>query len=1836
MKKNGVKNINRIAILASLGFVTASAISAPVKVDINLDTKHEVKGVSDFNRKKHITVHSALTETDWQGEAETMNYLMNELDVYFGRDNGMASWIFKATAQDPENPGKPHIADLTNFGQWHKENMYDNLPESVRAYEARSDEMIMGITPHGPFPTQSYWPKDLAGKDDDAGQYVLRRIDHGAEWVGEYIDQFFRKDGETSGVLMPKYWEVINEPDMDINVGRTFVMSSFEQLFEYHNLVAQEIKAKLPEGQRPLVGGMTWGLHDLEKPDLSERFPTQERAVRNRYSYEPGELEDFLQNVTSSEYWATQDDAYFQWDAIWKGFMDASGENMDFYSLHLYDWAHLGDNPRQGSTFRRGMKTEAILDMVEWYDAQVNGADNLKPWVISEYGAIASKHGKLEFLANDYRYSDWLHLRTFNQMFMQILRRPAQVVKSMPFAPIKGKWGLLTGPDGEAIRYEAALMHTDEALSEDYDDAEWYVTDKIQWYELWSDVKGTRVDTHSSDPDVQVDAYVDGNHTYLILNNLEWYDIPVDLAFMGANGNTVKSVKIKHSYLAEGLSPTNLGRPILAQATLTHLPESVTLEPGSTIILDVEYNDDVSITSTMQEKKYYGESLSGAGKGLAAKGQVHRITGNTMTGNINGVVVPTNGEATLRIAAEFYPFHAAKPNNNTFTINGHTLAVPTQVNPNASGVMTEHYDYMGPEVDEGSVSLNLIEIPVPLDYLQENNVITASVASARTFTAISLSTWETEQAIPRSQVQACDPCITASDLTISGESEVLYKNTIALTATVLPANTSNKSVHWTSSNVLVAAVDQNGLVTGTGPGTATITASTEEGVLITDHVVNVTTVQPTHVELDISSATLALNETLALSVQIEPLNATIKKVIWSSSNEAVATVDSKGVVTAVGAGLADITVKTVDGDVSDVASIEVTTIAVSSIEMTSNAVIVLPGSYQAQANLIPANATDSKITWKTDNYTIATVDVNGLITGASPGATTITATTNDGGFQASIIVNVMESESVPTSGFVIEAETLTDTGGAFAGFDSSAVGINNNQTGDWAEYQVNFAQAGVYRLVLDAGTPTAAVNGAEVFVNGESAGSGDVATTGDWDLMQSNVISNNLVIATAGTHTIRIESIGADAKWQWNADKMTFILISTLSPDLAPSIEQPAEPEVPEGPATGSLALDDNSKYLTTEYVVGESLTVTANYDAGVNQTVSSGQGGVKFFLREMTSTWGLVNDVLAYDASAIGEVSGTATATLSLVDLTPSADLPAGNFYFLFAAFDSTDGETYKIAGVSPIKVVTELTPEEPTDPEEPTEPEVPSEPSISLDNVSKHLNTVYGKGSSMDLSIGFNAGTGNTVVESSFGGVTSGLIVILQELRADGSQVKRVVSGESSVINQQNGMVNLSMPLVHPTQGALPTSAELNEGHYYNLTARFKSSDGSTQILASVSPIMIGETTIEPEEPEQPTEPEEPATPEEPVDSNDLVDGASFTIQAEAFDETGGRVAGVTVGERGTPTDRRTVTDSNQNGDWVDYYIDFPTSGFYRIEMVASSSNANSQAALYIDAERIKEVPVFTGNQGVFDSFELTDATYITAGTHTVRIEATTAGGNGWMWFGDTVTFTELVEEQAEITVEPSISLDDASLYTSTNYIVGGQLNVTTYFEAGSDNLVTDQFSGMQYQLVEMTSGNQIVNEVTVTDTSIIEMQNGISTASISLTGLTASDKLAAGNYYVLTARFGTTANGVQSLQTNSPITIEGDFDLDGIADSSDPDDDNDGVDDAIDDFPNDPVYGVLGDFDGDNDVDRKDIAYFVRAMRNPEMHRPEFDFNGDGRVHRSDVSKLRSLCTRSRCAE
>ena len=164
--------------------------------------------------------------------------------------------------------------------------------------------------------------------------------------------------------------------------------------------------------------------------------------------------------------------------------------------------------------------------------------------------------------------------------------------------------------------------------------------------------------------------------------------------------------------------------------------------------------------------------------------------------------------------------------------------------------------------------------------------------------------------------------VTGCVKTVAVTGVSLDKKTLTLTvgesanlvATVAPEGATDGSVTWSSSNTAVATVN-GGLVKAVSAGTANITVTTADGgktdvcrVTVAEKVINVT-----GVTLDKTSLTLYEGTKDTLYATVTPPDATDLTVAWKSSDEAVATVDGLGAVTAVKAGSATINVRTTDG-----------------------------------------------------------------------------------------------------------------------------------------------------------------------------------------------------------------------------------------------------------------------------------------------------------------------------------------------------------------------------------------------------------------------------------------------------------------------------------------------------------------------------------------------------------------------------------------------------------------------------------------------------------------------------------------------------------------------------------------------------------------------------------------------------------------------------------------------------------------------------------------------------------------------------------------------------------
>ena len=159
------------------------------------------------------------------------------------------------------------------------------------------------------------------------------------------------------------------------------------------------------------------------------------------------------------------------------------------------------------------------------------------------------------------------------------------------------------------------------------------------------------------------------------------------------------------------------------------------------------------------------------------------------------------------------------------------------------------------------------------------------------------------------------PTVAVTGVTLNKSTlELIAGDTESLTATVAPSDATTKDVTWESNNTAAATVDANGKVTAVGAGEATITVKTKDGekTAICTVTVKAATVAVTGVTLNKTELKLTTGDTETLTATVAPENATTKDVTWTTDNAAVATV-TNGVVTAVKAGTATITVTTADG-----------------------------------------------------------------------------------------------------------------------------------------------------------------------------------------------------------------------------------------------------------------------------------------------------------------------------------------------------------------------------------------------------------------------------------------------------------------------------------------------------------------------------------------------------------------------------------------------------------------------------------------------------------------------------------------------------------------------------------------------------------------------------------------------------------------------------------------------------------------------------------------------------------------------------------------------------------
>jgi hypothetical protein len=633
------------------------APSLPV-VQVNLDMKHSVGGVDTFDRQKYITIHASTTENGWgendghsryalNSDPNLMPNFVNDYDVYFGRDTGGFGWALRNLPEDPTRPGFVDEAATKTRGngdKWTYSNNANDKYTDAREQQSRGLDMIVGLQQFPYYPEGDKTNNPVAGIDawtfsttNTTDEPLGTATGH---YAAQYMANFYKTSDNDIGSPMPKYFEVMNEPLYPLVTEREGEANQVPalEIFQFHNTVAKEIR-KVSALDDVKIAGYTVAFPDFDK------------------------------------------DNFQRWEERDKLFIDTSGDYMDYYSIHLYDFPCHNNKQK----YRRGSNMEATMDMLESYSLLELG--EVKPLIISEYGAAVH----CEFNNGWTASRNTLQTKAFNAMLMGFLERPDVIEKAIPFIVVKAEWGRGAQPYGPRLMVQ---QFERDGTTEQTGDTHWVYSDLVKFYQLWAEVKGTRVDTWSSEADILVDAYVDNDTAYIILNNLEVENTEFDLTTLGINGNSINAINVKHLVTGANSAMT------LDESTLANLDSSLTLNGESTMVIKLSFDSAITIDQTNNETKHYATSYK------------QSITANTTnTFNINGVTKGAQGEAVLRLG---FGRNHGKSLQPTVMVNGNAVIVPNDFrgyDQNLNGNARDNF-------------FGVIEIPMPYTYLQADNEVT--------------------------------------------------------------------------------------------------------------------------------------------------------------------------------------------------------------------------------------------------------------------------------------------------------------------------------------------------------------------------------------------------------------------------------------------------------------------------------------------------------------------------------------------------------------------------------------------------------------------------------------------------------------------------------------------------------------------------------------------------------------------------------------------------------------------------------------------------------------------------------------------------------------------------------------------------------------------------------------------------------------------------------------------------------------------------------------------------------------------------------------------------------
>ncbi|MGC6456269.1 MAG: beta-agarase [Coraliomargaritaceae bacterium] len=599
-----------------------------------------VKGFTELERKRYFSIADDGRGFDQRIlDNDTYDYLVNDLGISFGRQLGPVKaavlWE-KAVIEDTKRPGYADIEYLkkkyAGRSQILPSRMYEDFGPNLNVAAHGDHNVFPGFM--GKYTTPE------AEKGPHA-EYLPENIDAAAELSAAVMKYAY------NDFTRPAYYEPLNEPHWAYHKG--------DHIAQWHLRTKEEVQKLSPDVK---VGGYC-----------------------SSVSY-------FFQ------------DEYRVWDSFEKFMLNTDGK-LDFYSFHTYDYYRLESDTIVGRV-QSGLPLEGTFDMVAASASNHFGEE--KPIVVSEHGGspwdtppgayrgekaagyLAEKHfPRSGFSGSDFEWEmkkrsiiDFVHVSSMIANTMTFLDHPHVLKKAVPFV-------LLHAYDWDPKYYAVLYVPNNYA-----DKTDWVPSGMVNYYKFFQGVKGRRVQFFCSDPDVQTQAFVDGNKVYVVMNNLS--SRPETIRLKGINGD---AVRIRRFGRNQDFTP------FFKEGTLD-VAEELILDGREAVVITAEQDLAIEEVSAVNELPFYGDCLCEKGRG-----------GEPITLHISNLPVDEDLEyAILRVAL-------AQEENQCEGVriffNGEELVVPSEDAADR---------YFDDTEKRGSDFATLKAIRIRTDLLQSRNELT--------------------------------------------------------------------------------------------------------------------------------------------------------------------------------------------------------------------------------------------------------------------------------------------------------------------------------------------------------------------------------------------------------------------------------------------------------------------------------------------------------------------------------------------------------------------------------------------------------------------------------------------------------------------------------------------------------------------------------------------------------------------------------------------------------------------------------------------------------------------------------------------------------------------------------------------------------------------------------------------------------------------------------------------------------------------------------------------------------------------------------------------------------